>query len=238
MSDYSLTPPPAVAEGERITAVLSITWIAPGPIAAGEEIVPARIGTDKARGYGALHLIARDMAFAAECFNRADALGLPQATNVESRALIGAGTVAYARGFKSGVRVSLDSDLLAAACPSFDRALHDYLVDLRDKHIAHSVNAFESAEAVAVMVGRPDAGWRDGSGVGVTVTHTVGITRALVRRALRHFAHLRSYLDREMERLRPEVYADFARALAETGKWEMAPMVVLTDRSKVGKRRP
>jgi hypothetical protein len=58
---------------------------------------------------------------------------------VDWEALSTAASVAYSRCFLSGVRQALNADELG---PSF-RLLHDFVLALRNKHIAHSVNSFE-----------------------------------------------------------------------------------------------
>ena len=50
--------------------------------------------------------------------------------------------VAYSRAFTTGVRTRLDDADLAALTPK-QRDAHDRLRAYRDKHVAHSVNAFE-----------------------------------------------------------------------------------------------
>lgn len=52
--------------------------------------------------------------------------------------------VAYARSFKSGVRRRLNREALRVLTDD-QRSVHDYLIDIRDKHVAHSVNAFEES---------------------------------------------------------------------------------------------
>jgi len=57
-------------------------------------------------------------------------------------ALSTAACVSYARCFLSGVRQSLDHDLL----PNVETELsdsHEFILNLRNKHVAHSVNSFE-----------------------------------------------------------------------------------------------
>ena len=54
--------------------------------------------------------------------------------------------VTYARCFASGVRKSLRA-LLEQAPPEL-RSLHDHFVDLRNKHVAHSVSELEQTHAV------------------------------------------------------------------------------------------
>lgn len=68
-------------------------------------------------------------------------------------ALSTAACVAYARCFLSGVRQSLDAEELNATDPAL-RATHEFVLALRNKHVAHSVNAFER-NSVTVSVG-PD----------------------------------------------------------------------------------
>ena len=51
--------------------------------------------------------------------------------------------VKYSRSFITGVRKWLDEDAITAALTDDQRAKHRYLRNYRDKHIAHSVNAFE-----------------------------------------------------------------------------------------------
>lgn len=53
-----------------------------------------------------------------------------------------AAVIAYARCFSGGKRYSLPKSTLLKA-PSELRDFHGYVLDVRDKHIAHSVNVFE-----------------------------------------------------------------------------------------------
>jgi hypothetical protein len=129
--------------GEAFSAECSFTWINPGPIEAGESIVPVKLTSDAARTFAAMHLILGDLEFAEECLKAADDLGIPDNSNLHSKALIFSGVVVYARCFKSGVRgfTLVPSDLTAKGAP-FDDNIHQYLIAMRDKHIAHSVNDF------------------------------------------------------------------------------------------------
>lgn len=70
---------------------------------------------------------------------------------IEWEALSTATCVSYARCFISGVRQSLDCKLLEAAESEY-KALHNFVVALRNKHIAHSVNSFEE-NTVIVHIG-------------------------------------------------------------------------------------
>ena len=72
-----------------------------------------------------------------------DIVGFTTPINVTDwEALSTAACVSYSRCFVSGVREPLKPTLLEQLSPGH-RALHEFLFDLRNKHIAHSVNAFE-----------------------------------------------------------------------------------------------
>ncbi len=62
-----------------------------------------------------------------------------------ARALWIAAIVSYARCFKGGIRTSGAATSLVGGLRQLDQTSHGYFLDLRDKHIAHSVNAFEQA---------------------------------------------------------------------------------------------
>jgi hypothetical protein len=51
-------------------------------------------------------------------------------------------TVTYSRAFSGGVRYHLQEDDLEGLSPE-QRSVHQFLLDYRNKHVAHSVNAFE-----------------------------------------------------------------------------------------------
>ncbi|MEW6331085.1 MAG: hypothetical protein AB1560_06480 [Pseudomonadota bacterium] len=61
---------------------------------------------------------------------------------VEWEALSSAAVIRYARCFSSGVRGYLPHDLLDAADQELQQA-HRFFMELRNRHIAHSVNPFE-----------------------------------------------------------------------------------------------
>lgn len=65
--------------------------------------------------------------------------------------LCSAAVVRYARCFASGVRERLPQSLVEDADPKL-RAFHEYIIELRNKHVAHSVNPFEEND-VTVQIG-------------------------------------------------------------------------------------
>jgi hypothetical protein len=70
----------------------------------------------------------------------------PNATLLD--ALMTAIIVRYARPFATGVRLRLGVDALAIFTPE-QRRKHDDLSAIRDKYVAHSVNAFEESRPIA-----------------------------------------------------------------------------------------
>jgi hypothetical protein len=216
---------------------LTFTWINPSPIEKGEFIAPARILGEASRKFAAFHLIRNDFRYASECFKEAEKIGVPSATNTLSKALIFSGVVAYARPFKTGVReVKLDPETFSALA-AFNIELHQFLIAVRDKHVAHSVNEFESCEAVAAVIGTPQAGWRDGSGVGVAITQVIGLSLAIVRDAISQTAAMTDFLTDQIENQRRNLYEQFRTKFAADGKWEIAPIARLPNRRNVSRRR-
>ena len=65
-------------------------------------------------------------------------------------ALSVAAVVTYCRCFSSGLRRPLERSLLESADQALRQA-HEYFVELRNKHVAHSVNAFEENVVLATV---------------------------------------------------------------------------------------
>lgn len=56
--------------------------------------------------------------------------------------------IMYLRPFSEGIRLRLGKETLSLLSPS-QRAYHDYLYEIRRRHIAHSVNHFEASKPIA-----------------------------------------------------------------------------------------
>jgi hypothetical protein len=132
---------PPIGKGERISPDWTYQFIDLARIERGESIVPGKIDSNDGREFAALNLIQGDLRFSLDCFDEAEKLGIPDSQNTHSKALIFSAVVAYARPFKTGVRgIKLDKDFFASLAGDFSTSLHDFLIDVRDKHVAHSVN--------------------------------------------------------------------------------------------------
>ena len=68
-----------------------------------------------------------------------------------SRALLAAALVSYARAFKTGIRDKELRDKITSMLPCKLHGKHQWAIDLRDKYVAHSVNAFEDNQVVASL---------------------------------------------------------------------------------------
>ena len=81
--------------------------------------------------------------------------------------------IRYARCFVSGVREPLDPGLLSSAKHGL-REVHDFMIALRNKHIGHSVNAFEE-NPVTVHVGEDFSSSQDIESLVIGNSHSVGL---------------------------------------------------------------
>ncbi len=97
--------------------------------------------------------VSLDLKFAAECFDKLKNC-LEEDEPIDHTpvlAYFSAGAIAYSRCFGTGIRGGLDLAMLDAldqSEPGAARAVHNYIKNMRDKHIAHSISPFEF-----VMVG-------------------------------------------------------------------------------------
>lgn len=205
-------------------------------IEAGEHIVPAALAENAGHEFAELHMISDDFSFALDCFREADKIGLPDSENLLSKSLIFSAVVAYARPFKTGVRQLRIGAQYFSSLPTFSIETHEYLIAVRDKHVAHSVNEFEHANATGVMVGTPQTNWRP-AGVGVTIIKTIGLSKTLVEHAIAHTDGLLDFINRRIDQIAPGLFEEFRTKFARDGKWEMAPIARLPDRKNAARRR-
>jgi hypothetical protein len=144
---------------------------------------PKLLTSPEARERADLELVRKDLLYAKATFARLAQnphgvikLGLMRSPADDPTAAAWvefvAASLAYRSCFKSGVRVRLEADLLPAVWTPDQLSLHEALLDIVDKHIAHSVNGMEllgTTLEVAIddtgKVHRGSIGWR-GAGIG------------------------------------------------------------------------
>ena len=117
--------------------------------------------------------ISSDLQFASECAQELIELEQDKSQAVLGRALFDACLMAYARCFGGGARTKISRDDLK--CLSADPLeLHDYLIDQRNKLIAHSVNPFEQF-SVGVVIDETDSAKPEVKGVANLSHRLIGL---------------------------------------------------------------
>lgn len=109
--------------------------------------------------------------------------------------------VKYGRCFKSGRRKKLAEEILAKSKLSPDDLdIHQRVIEVRDKHTAHSVNDFESHK-VRVWLGNPEEEGRKINNVNIESDYLVGPEPKLFEK-LKHLIDkkLLSWIETEKER--------------------------------------
>ncbi len=152
----------------------------------GEE-VGYTVDFDEAREAAELHAIIQDLSFVTEVCDRLEDRLLAQEADAQEQdehptadvdpridsSLWIAALTTYGWCFLRGIRYSLPESLFLRT-PGMDYThLHRYFMNIRGKHVAHSVNALEANEAVVSMSRRADGSLAvDGLGmVYITLAH-------------------------------------------------------------------
>ena len=136
------------------------------------EVIPRRIDCDEAIELASWGGIRLDLQYVCDACDRL--LNTDEEDEVLRRALFVAALVAYARCFKGneGVRLGLDEIELEGMGEDNVLDLHRWFIDVRNKHIAHSVNPFEQVD-----VGVADLG--DGPGVVLATQYMIGVPESI-----------------------------------------------------------
>lgn len=224
-------------KGEKTASTWSFNYLDGKTLDAGSMTVPGRIDTPEGHKFSALNMIRHDLQFALECLTDAKKLGLPDSENRTLKALIFAGVTSYARPFKTSVREFKLTENEFSSLGDFSAELHNYLIALRDKHIAHSVNEFERCEASTVMVGTPDQkSWRV-AGIGFTFLNAIGLSAALLDKAIGQISKMLPIVDKAIDESRTKLYKEQTELFAKNSNWKPAPLTRFPNRDNVAKRR-
>lgn len=102
--------------------------------------------------------IEQDLAFVAEICRRLEAMPLEKFDGSLAEALTTAAVIRYGRCFGTGVRTQGSRKLeeVVAGLPVELQERHERFLALRNRHLAHSVNAFEENQPVAWLSDRPE----------------------------------------------------------------------------------
>src|SRR2546423_15265564 len=169
-----------------------------------KQLPIAELKSTKAKDLADRAAIFQDLTFCVACCDRAiENLRAASQDTVLIRALWTAALVAYARCFTSGVRYGLTSDLF----DHFEgepRETHEYYLDLRNKHIAHSVNPFEQI-VIGAVLSAPDAEIKGVEGIATLTgtnisesTESIEQLRTLATTALKYIARTGKELSAEV----------------------------------------
>ncbi|MEV7767854.1 hypothetical protein [Microbacterium sp. NPDC086615] len=137
---------PSKADRERVRAVMGLP--------PGQRVVQVPNSTLVAR-LADLTSLHRDFQMARQFISAFADLGRYEVEpDSPNQALWMTAVVMYARAFANGVRHAARPDV--TVFDDEDRAAHDYLIAMRNKFIAHSVNAFEQVSPFAVISGEAE----------------------------------------------------------------------------------
>lgn len=223
--------------GEAVKSQLSWMPMDLTPMEAGSMWIPVKMSSQGAHEYSAIQLIKADLEFANECLREADKLGMPNDDILSSKALIFSGIIAYARAFGTGARgISFVPDDIIKKGVEFDSEIHLYLLNLRSKHVAHSVNAFEECDTVGMVVRSPGKPTRPNA-IGFVMKRSIGLSRKQLMKSTEHIANLVAHLEAEIVTRRITLFDELKASYAAGDKMMIAPIVKVSDRAKVGQKR-
>lgn len=139
----------------------------------------ARVDFDEARRLADLGGIQQDLLFVRGALTRlAGIINRQDADLILIQAYWTAALVVYVRCFATGKRCGLSESIFDGIDGDGTTAIevHRHFKDLRDKHVAHSVNPFEQVE-VGLVLTAPETGERKVEGVATLAMKLVSLTR-------------------------------------------------------------
>ena len=167
-----------VEAGSEVTA---------GAVAGKESTAPklAHFNTTESRRFADAQAVEQDLAYAVESLSALLDDGQIPGGSLIARSLLVAALVVYARCFNKGVRSHYSLDVRRIeAMDEGGAAYHRWLLDVRNKYIAHSVNAYEQAVA-GLALSPPESGVRKVLGCYLLRGELVGLARPDVEQAIR-----------------------------------------------------
>lgn len=164
-----------------------------------------------------LVFVREDLQHVARCCDELAKMGWSLNQRTILQALVDSALVRYRRCFKKGVRTLITKflELLSEE----DRRLHDYLIAYCDKHIAHSVNNFETAIPV-VWVGMSADGTLKRGGIGSRTRQLVLISKgqtAHLRRLALHFIDQLGSWDKKLKAIVEREASELTESLPAPG---------------------
>jgi hypothetical protein len=196
-------------------------------------------GLGSARELADLASIFQDLGFVVGCCDRLlDLLASSDRDPVLTEALWSAALVAYVRCFGSGKRVGLDPTIVEQVGLQGDvKDWHQYLRDMRDKHVAHSVNPFETVLVGAVLT-PPDKEDRKVEGIATLASKLITSDKQGVYQLGQLAKALRAKVGNSCRASREKVQAE-AEMLDVAKLYAYPPLRIYAPRNEqAGKPRP
>lgn len=110
-----------------------------------------RVNFPEAQRYADLGALAQDLKSVMEiCTRIKELLENKSEDNVLIESYWTTAVIKYSRCFKNGKRFGIDESILDGL-PGDPQGAHNFYMDMRDKHVAHSVNAFEKNGAGLIL---------------------------------------------------------------------------------------
>jgi hypothetical protein len=197
------------------------------------ELPIVRVRSDQARALADVIAIKQDLDFVAQAADRlVELLSTEEADGVLTRALQTAALIAYVRCFASGKRYGLNEETLDRG-PEGAREYHEHLKDLRDKHIAHSVNPFEQT-LIAVILSSDE---RTVEGVAQLSAQHLSFDQDGAEQLASYARRLSTVLDSEGRRLTEAVQAESEASLEDLRSRPRGLEIRVPGPDQVGKPR-
>ena len=138
---------------------------------AGKTFSPRLLVSNEANAAASYRLISRDLEHIIACCDRLLETAPPlNPFKHDIRALICSALIAYRRCFNTGFRSNLNQHSVSELGAEYSE-IHGFLIDLADKHLAHSVNEFEQC-GITIHVAKTEDGTVHRSGIGSQISFT------------------------------------------------------------------
>lgn len=164
-----------------------------GPIVG--ELPVVKVDLPEAQRLADLASILQDLTFTIEaCQRLLDVIDREPQDAVLIQSLWSAALISYVRCFAHGKRFGLSEEILAHL-QGEPIPVHNFYKNLRDKHVAHSVNPFEEV-AVGVVLPQADSDTKEAHGVAILAMKHIVTDRQGVEQLITLAASLREEVRR------------------------------------------
>ena len=152
----------------------------------------------RVRRFADAQAVEQDLAYAVDALSALLDDGQIPGGSLIARSLLVAALVVYARCFNTGMRKRYSLDVgRIEAMDAGAASYHRWLLDVRHKYIAHSVNAYEQA-VPGLALSPPESGVREVMGCSLLRSELVGLARPDVEQAIRFVSRVHALVDDDL----------------------------------------